>query len=61
MHRQYEGGKWGKMKAKMVVDIAIPASAEGHLRRLDMRRDLEKVADLVELCFYDTLDPEGKQ
>lgn len=45
----------------MVVEIAIPASAQGHLRRLDMRRDLEKVADLVEVCFFDTLDPEGKQ
>jgi hypothetical protein len=45
----------------MAVDVAIPASAQGHLRRLEMRRDLEKVADLVELCFYDTLDPEGKQ
>ncbi|OGO65443.1 MAG: hypothetical protein A2030_09655 [Chloroflexi bacterium RBG_19FT_COMBO_50_10] len=45
----------------MVVDVAIPVTAQGHLRRLDMRRDLAKVADLVELCFYDTLDPEGKQ
>jgi len=45
----------------MVAEIAIPASAKGHLRRIDMRRDLVKVADLVELCFYNTLDPEGKQ
>ena len=45
----------------MVVEIAIPAFAQGHLRRLDMRRDLEKVADLVEMCFIDTLDPESKQ
>lgn len=45
----------------MVAEIAIPTFAQGHLRRLDMRRDLAKVADLVELCFYDTLDPEGKQ
>jgi ribosomal protein S18 acetylase RimI-like enzyme len=49
------------MDVLMVADIAIPATAQGHLRRLDMRRDLEKVADLVELCFFDTLDPEGKQ
>jgi GNAT superfamily N-acetyltransferase len=49
------------MDAHMVVDIAIPASTQGHLRRLDMRRDLDKVANLVEVCFYDTLDPEGKQ
>lgn len=45
----------------MVAEIALPASAHEHLRRLDMRRDLAKVADLVELCFADTLDPEGKR
>jgi ribosomal protein S18 acetylase RimI-like enzyme len=45
----------------MVMEITIPAAAQGHLRKLDMHRDLRKVADLVELCFYDTLDPEGKQ
>jgi ribosomal protein S18 acetylase RimI-like enzyme len=49
------------MGTPMVAEIAIPAFAQGHLRRLDMRRDLEKVADLVELCFFDSLDPEGKQ
>lgn len=45
----------------MIVETALPVGASGHLRRLDMRRDLAKVADLVELCFYDTLDPEGRQ
>lgn len=45
----------------MMVEVAIQSPAKGHLRRLDMRRDLARVADLVELCFYDTLDPEGKQ
>jgi ribosomal protein S18 acetylase RimI-like enzyme len=45
----------------MVTDVIFPTLANRHLRRLDMRRDLAKVADLVELCFYDTLDPEGKQ
>jgi ribosomal protein S18 acetylase RimI-like enzyme len=45
----------------MVAEIALPASVHEHLRRLDMRRDLAKVADLVELCFADTLDPEGKR
>lgn len=45
----------------MVAEIALPTKAQGHLRRLDMRRDLAKVADLVELCFADTLDPEGKR
>jgi ribosomal-protein-alanine N-acetyltransferase len=45
----------------MIADIMRTTFADGHLRRLDMRRDLAKVADLVEVCFYDTLDPEGKQ
>jgi ribosomal protein S18 acetylase RimI-like enzyme len=45
----------------MIAEAALPLSAAGHLRRLDMRCDLAKVADLVELCFYDTLDPEGRQ
>jgi len=45
----------------MVAEIALPTSTQGHLRRLDMRRDLAKVADLVELCFANTLDPEGKR
>lgn len=49
------------MNVDMVAEIAIAPSAQGHLRRLDMRRDLARVADLVELCFYDTLDLEGKQ
>ncbi len=45
----------------MTAEIAIPSSAHKHLRRLDIRRDMTMVADLVELCFFDTLDPEGRQ
>ena len=44
----------------MLLDLPLPAAAQGHLRRLDTHRDLESVANLVELCFYDTLDPEGR-
>lgn len=36
-------------------------SAESSLRPFDPRRDLEAVADLVELCFADTLDPDGRE
>ena len=32
-----------------------------HLRQFDIRRDLGPVADLVELCFRDTLDPDGRR
>jgi len=45
----------------MVAEVTLSSSAQQHLRRLDTRRDLAKVADLVELCFSDTLDPEGRQ
>jgi ribosomal protein S18 acetylase RimI-like enzyme len=34
--------------------------ADSHLRPFDARRDLQAVADLVELCFADTLDPDGR-
>jgi ribosomal protein S18 acetylase RimI-like enzyme len=34
--------------------------ANSHLRPFDARRDLAAVADLVELCFADTLDESGK-
>jgi ribosomal protein S18 acetylase RimI-like enzyme len=49
------------MDTDMMAEIAISSSTGEHLRRLDMHRDLAKVADLVELCFFDTLDPEGRQ
>jgi ribosomal protein S18 acetylase RimI-like enzyme len=49
------------MEAAMMADVAVSLLAGEHLRRLDSRRDLAKVADLVELCFFDTLDPEGRQ
>lgn len=44
-----------------VSDLLVPSYAEGHLRKLDVRRDLEAVADLVEMCFAETLDMEGKR
>lgn len=34
--------------------------ADDHLRPFDARRDLRAVADLVEQCFADTLDPDGR-
>jgi ribosomal protein S18 acetylase RimI-like enzyme len=36
-------------------------SNSGHLRPFDVRRDLSQVADLVEKCFADTLDPDGQR
>ena len=43
-----------------IAEILMPPSARGHLRPLDIRHDLGAVADLVELCFADTLDPDGR-
>lgn len=34
---------------------------QNHLRRIDVRRDLCPVADLIEECFADTLDYDGRQ
>lgn len=45
---------------RLAIDMAFPQTAQGHIRRLSMRRDLAAVADLVELCFSDTLDLEGR-
>jgi ribosomal protein S18 acetylase RimI-like enzyme len=49
------------MKAMTTIEAVASSRANEHLRRLDVRRDLARVADLVELCFFDTLDPEGRQ
>jgi len=37
-----------------------PVKAPGRLRPLNIARDLSAVADLVELCFRDTMDEEGR-
>ena len=37
------------------------ASSTRHLRPFDIRRDLDPVADLVETCFAETLDEDGKR
>lgn len=44
-----------------ITDLLVPSYAQGHVRKLDVRRDLEAVADLVEMCFADTLDVEGRR
>ena len=38
----------------------VSASPENHLLPFDVRRDLRAVADLIELCFADTLDADGR-
>ena len=41
------------------VGTALPGEVRGLIRPVDTRRDLGAVADLVELCFKDTLDPDS--
>lgn len=43
------------------MEISLPAaSAQGHLRPLNLLRDLTPIADLIELCFADTMDRDGR-
>jgi len=44
-----------------IITLPYKASVHPHLRRFDLRRDLASVADLIELCFADTLDDEGRR
>ncbi len=45
----------------MAVITDIANLSGGHLRPFDVRRDLNGVADLVELCFAETLDHDGQR
>ncbi len=40
--------------------LSIPQSFPSNLRPFDVRRDLLPVADLVELCFAESLDADGR-
>lgn len=43
-----------------VSELLSTPAQNAHIRQFDPRRDLNRVADLVELCFADTLDQEGR-
>lgn len=43
-----------------ITELMTDQTCSGCLRPFDPRRDLNRVADLVELCFADTLDQEGR-
>lgn len=43
-----------------IVRTLSSSTSTSHLRPFDIRRDLGAVADLVELCFADTLDADGR-
>jgi ribosomal protein S18 acetylase RimI-like enzyme len=44
-----------------ITNLLGNTAQSGHLRPLDVRRDLGGVADLVEQCFADTLDSDGQR
>src|SRR3989304_5116538 len=44
-----------------LLPLAARAEAHPNLRSLNMLRDLPAVADLIELCFSNTMDSEGQR
>jgi len=44
-----------------IAETTYPSTVSDHLRPLDAHRDLFAVADLIEICFADTLDTEGRR
>ncbi len=46
--------------ATITQKLTVPGKPD-HLRPFDTQRDLRQVADLVELCFADTIDADGKR
>lgn len=44
-----------------VSKVVLPLASTHHLRPFDVRRDLVAVADLVEMCFAQTLDQDGRR
>ncbi len=44
----------------MIAALSTPITNSNHIRQLDVSRDLETVADLIEGCFPIHLDPDGQ-
>jgi ribosomal protein S18 acetylase RimI-like enzyme len=42
------------------VPLSARTSTSGHVRPLNILRDLSRVADLIELCFASSMDSEGQ-
>mgnify|MGYP000843550412 CR=1 FL=1 len=38
----------------------VPVRFDSHIRAIELRRDLASVADLIDLCFADHMDAEGR-
>ena len=44
-----------------VITATFKSSQKKHLRPFDSRRDMNSAADLIEFCFGDSMDPDGKR
>lgn len=44
-----------------LADTLPLMESESNIRFFDAHQDMKQVADLIELCFIDTLDPDGKR
>ncbi|MFH1635364.1 MAG: GNAT family N-acetyltransferase, partial [Chloroflexota bacterium] len=44
-----------------VISSTFKSSHNKHLRPFDARRDMTAAADLIEFCFGDSMDPDGKR
>ena len=44
-----------------LADTLSPIESKRNIRPFDARQDMKQVADLIELCFSDTLDSDGKR
>jgi ribosomal protein S18 acetylase RimI-like enzyme len=47
------------MNMASLTKLLAPSTSQGNPRPIDLRRDLNPIADLMERCFADTLDPDG--
>ena len=43
------------------ISISVKKDEHPHMRSMNMFRDLSAVADLIELCFADTMDNDGQR
>lgn len=41
--------------------MAVQAASPGHIRKINVRKDLLEIADLIEICFASTLDEDGRE
>jgi GNAT superfamily N-acetyltransferase len=60
-YKQYAGNNKSRYNSSMAVITAPILAQTPQLRPLNILRDLPGVADLVEKCFADTMDSEGRR